>query len=147
MANKIKIEINAALLPYLVSHLTEQLAGVTADVEYMTGRLRDVEEQNDNLRSDVHELQGKLYSAGKDRDYYKQMADRAEAENKSLRARFYVPLNLASLSSDPRFAEVKAFALGGQKINAIKIVRDMTGGGLKECKDFIEQNFPSPHCN
>lgn len=39
---------------------------------------------------------------------------------------------------DPRFAEVRGFIQQQQKINAIKRHRELTGMGLKESKDAVE---------
>lgn len=47
----------------------------------------------------------------------------------------HVKLNLRKLSDAFQAAN------SGQKIQAIKIVREMTGCGLKEAKDVVEGNF------
>lgn len=39
---------------------------------------------------------------------------------------------------DPRMAEVRSLALGGQKIEAIKVYREITGLGLKESKEAVD---------
>lgn len=43
--------------------------------------------------------------------------------------------------------EVCASMANQQKINAIKLVRQYTGLGLKEAKDIVEGNYPSAACN
>ena len=39
---------------------------------------------------------------------------------------------------DDRFAEVRAIARAGNKIEAIKLFRSLTGLGLRESKDAVE---------
>lgn len=39
---------------------------------------------------------------------------------------------------DPRFSEVRSYIQQQQKINAIKAHRELTGMGLKESKDAVE---------
>ncbi len=43
------------------------------------------------------------------------------------------------LSNDP---EVRAAFMNGRKIEAIKLVRERTGLGLKEAKDIVESQWP-----
>ena len=45
-------------------------------------------------------------------------------------------------SSD--YARLQAYASKGQKLSAIKYVRDKTGAGLAEAKKFVEANFDFP---
>ena len=40
--------------------------------------------------------------------------------------------------SGPDFAEARVLAAGGNKIQAIKLVRDQTGMGLRAAKDLVE---------
>ncbi|MCO1577703.1 ribosomal protein L7/L12 [Crossiella sp. SN42] len=40
---------------------------------------------------------------------------------------------------EPEFPAVRALALGGRKIEAIKRYREQTGAGLKEAKDAVER--------
>jgi ribosomal protein L7/L12 len=40
-------------------------------------------------------------------------------------------------ASEGGLAEVRALALQGQKIEAIKLYRQLTGVGLKEAKDYV----------
>ncbi|MGZ8802397.1 MAG: ribosomal protein L7/L12 [Mycobacterium sp.] len=39
-------------------------------------------------------------------------------------------------------AEVRHLAVLGKKIEAIKVLREQTGLGLKECKDIVDQLAP-----
>ncbi|WP_202804158.1 ribosomal protein L7/L12 [Methylocystis sp. ATCC 49242] len=39
---------------------------------------------------------------------------------------------------------VKVLTLAGHKITAIRLIRSITGWGLKESKDYIENNFVTP---
>ena len=45
-------------------------------------------------------------------------------------------------SSD--YARIQAYVSNGQKLDAIKYVRDKTGAGLAEAKDYVEANFDFP---
>jgi ribosomal protein L7/L12 len=49
-----------------------------------------------------------------------------------------VAVTPSSLGPDNE-AEVRALLAGGNKIEAIKLVRTVTGMGLKEAKDFVER--------
>lgn len=40
---------------------------------------------------------------------------------------------------EPVSAEVRQLALLGKKIEAIKVLREQTGLGLKECKDIVDR--------
>jgi large subunit ribosomal protein L7/L12 len=40
-----------------------------------------------------------------------------------------------------KMSTIFAYVTNGQKINAIKEVRELTGCGLKEAKDVVEGNF------
>lgn len=42
------------------------------------------------------------------------------------------------LASSHDLAEVRALALAGNKIQAIKLYRELTGVGLKEAKDYVD---------
>lgn len=44
----------------------------------------------------------------------------------------------SSTPPDPGFARARAMAAGGNKIQAIKLVRDQTGVGLRAAKDLVE---------
>jgi ribosomal protein L7/L12 len=44
----------------------------------------------------------------------------------------------SDLMADPRFEDVRRFIRRGQKIDAIKRHRELTGVGLKESKDAVE---------
>lgn len=44
-----------------------------------------------------------------------------------------------SLKTNDADAEVRALMAAGQKIEAIKLVRQRTGLGLKEAKDYVER--------
>lgn len=49
----------------------------------------------------------------------------------------------ASVPLDQRAYEAaKPYIELGQKINGIKAVREVTGMGLKDAKDFVESKFP-----
>ena len=49
-----------------------------------------------------------------------------------------VPLHQADIMIDARFEEVRQSIRRGQKIEAIKRHRELTGMGLKESKDAVE---------
>lgn len=44
----------------------------------------------------------------------------------------------ARVLSAPALAEVQTFLTRGQKIHAIKVVREQTGMGLKDAKDYVD---------
>lgn len=48
-------------------------------------------------------------------------------------------LQQAPAGEDPRMAQVRELAANGQKIEAIKVTREITGWGLKEAKDFVDR--------
>jgi ribosomal protein L7/L12 len=48
-----------------------------------------------------------------------------------------VPLQ-TPMAVDDSFAEARALAAAGQKIHAIKTVREQTGMGLRQAKDLVE---------
>ena len=48
-----------------------------------------------------------------------------------------VPLH-TPVAVDDSFAEARALAAAGQKIHAIKTVREQTGMGLRQAKDLVE---------
>jgi large subunit ribosomal protein L7/L12 len=44
----------------------------------------------------------------------------------------------APLPTDDVYSEARALAAAGQKIHAIKVVREQTGMGLRQAKDIVE---------
>ena len=48
------------------------------------------------------------------------------------------PYVSATGTEDPRFSEARQLVKSGRKIEAIKLVRESTGLGLKEAKDLVE---------
>jgi len=56
-----------------------------------------------------------------------------------------VPSGTLGLSNAPailrKMSTIMAYVANGQKINAIKEVRELFGCGLKEAKDVVEGNF------
>jgi ribosomal protein L7/L12 len=48
------------------------------------------------------------------------------------------PVAAAPAPSDDVYAEARALAASGQKIHAIKVVREQTGMGLRQAKDLVE---------
>lgn len=48
------------------------------------------------------------------------------------------PYVSAGGNDDPRFVEARQLNKDGRKIEAIKLVREITGLGLKEAKDLVE---------
>lgn len=48
------------------------------------------------------------------------------------------PYVAPSSTEDPRLGEARQLARDGRKIEAIKVVREITGLGLKEAKDMVE---------
>jgi hypothetical protein len=52
-------------------------------------------------------------------------------------ARARQPMPVATLSADTE-AQVRALLAAGRKIEAIKLAREATGGGLRQAKDLVE---------
>ncbi|WP_107654768.1 ribosomal protein bL12 [Nocardia suismassiliense] len=55
------------------------------------------------------------------------------------------PVRVVSSHARPAsfsFAEIDALLADGKKIHAIKRYRELTGCGLKEAKDAVEQRYP-----
>jgi large subunit ribosomal protein L7/L12 len=48
------------------------------------------------------------------------------------------PIAAAPMPTDDVYAEARALAAGGNKIHAIKVVREQTGMGLRQAKDLVE---------
>lgn len=73
-------------------------------------------------------------------DYSAQL-DRIERKLDMLLSNVGVGVSASSAPAPgehPRMAEVRAMVAANQKINAIKIYREITGLGLKEAKDAVD---------
>jgi len=110
-----KIEMNQQEFEQVFSTFTEGQREV--------GELRS---RNTELSDKVWNLQDKVRSL--------------ETENKRLSTQ--VPMAQGDYSVNlARFSAVCEAINAGQKINAIKLVREMFGCGLKEAKDCVEGSF------
>lgn len=116
-----KIALSSTEVTQFLSTLVEahEKAG-RSEGQYQAERARRIslEDESRDLKRQVEELKGQL----------------TKAQNTP--PAFNPDWMLRSLS--PIFGDVGR----GQKIQAIKAVRELTGCGLKEAKDCVEGNFP-----
>lgn len=49
-----------------------------------------------------------------------------------------IPKYSAELTFSDPFKEVRRLALIGEKLRAVKLYKELTGKGLKECKDYVD---------
>lgn len=52
------------------------------------------------------------------------------------------PPSVGAAAGESVSAEVRQLAMLGKKIEAIKVLREQTGLGLKECKDIVDRLAP-----
>lgn len=128
------------------SHLA--LQGASMEVQELNRRLDDMYEEERQLRSQVRELEEKNYflrNVKDDVDYYRTRYQEMEKQMGELHRKVTL-LELGVPQDASLGAQLYALCtgpartdyIGGNKIVAIKKVRDLTNWSLKEAKDFVE---------
>lgn len=148
MKLKFDSHVLVSLVTGLISNIAESKASDLVDVRSANERADKAHNENYKLQSEVRELKYSNNNYKADAEYSAERLRQVREENEKLRTEATAlrtdNMNLRKAAGmtggfpPEKFEEIMAILAAGNKINAIKVVREFTGLGLKEAKDLVE---------